>query len=608
MKSTMASSETNQAETNQERRLVDCVFPAQRPAPRGLAVVVGMVAVAALSLLLNGCSEFVSNLSPTPTVPSNQTIPSPTPLPLPENATVGARILARGYLRVGIRYDIPPFGYITDEGGVAGFGVDMGHELARRWLGNPQAVEFQQIRTDTAIEHLQAGNVDIVITNLVHTQEREELVDFTLPFFIDGHALLIRTSDAVSITEPGDLQGRPIAALSWTDAADVLQASVPFTLTFRTFDRFDAAVAALGQGEVDAVTELRSRLFWGNRLLPETTIVGQHTSASVAFAFPEDNAFFADLVNLTFQEIVSDGTYAEIYTRWFPLEYPPTVEHWPGSGSVPSLAETPQTFNAPDTIAAIQQRGYLVVAMPTDRSPFAYLDAAGVPVGYEVNLVQRLAGRWLGDPAAVSFVTTTIEAGREMVHNGQADIVIGGLRHTRALERELDFSLTTYWGGEGLLVWAGTPITNLMALNGQPVAVLETSQSVFQQAMDETGARSTVMPQPTLDAAVSLLEGGYVVAVVADRADMLGRAYATPGMGVLPMRLAYIPMAVGLPPGDSDFRDLVNLTLLAMKADGEFDALYTAWFDDSPPTMEAWPGAPTHSLRLTLETQVTPEG
>jgi len=35
-----------------------------------------------------------------------------------------------------------------------------------------------------------------------------------------------------------------------------------------------------------------------------------------------------------------------------------------------------------------------------------------------------------------------------------------------------------------------------------------------------------------------------------------------------------------------------------MKVDGEFDALYTAWFDDAPPALEMWPGVPYRSLQL----------
>ena len=113
-----------------------------------------------------------------------------TPIALPSQATTGARILSRGFLRVGVRYDLQPFGSVTGDGGLAGFDVDLGRELARRWLGDAEAVQFRQVRSDTAVERLEAGEVDIVIAALTHTRDREAGADFTLPYFIDGQALL----------------------------------------------------------------------------------------------------------------------------------------------------------------------------------------------------------------------------------------------------------------------------------------------------------------------------------------------------------------------------------------------------------------------------------
>jgi polar amino acid transport system substrate-binding protein len=556
--------------------------------------------VVLLALVVGCAGGEETRVAPTPTpgvVPPSSA--SPTPISLPEGATTGARIQARGILLVGVRYDLWPFGYITEEGEVAGFGVDFGHELARRWLGDAQAVQFRQVRSDTAVEHVQAGDVDIVITALTHTQEREAGADFSLPFFIDGQALLVRTADAAALSSPVGLEGRPVGVVAWGEAAGALWAAVPFTPTLQTYDRFDAAVAALGQGQVDAVASLRQRLFWGAHLLPGTAIAGQYTATPVALAFPQDDPFFADLVNLTFQEMVVDGAYADLYARWFGPELPPAVERWPGE-EVVSLVDGPVTASVADTVAAIQSRGRLAVGLVSDRAPFAYLDAEGAPVGYEVNLVQRMAGRWLGDATAVDFVSTTADAGREMLRTGQVHLLVGGLPHTRAAELEVDFSLATYVAGEGLLVWAGSPVTDVMSLDGQQVAVVEgtTSREVLLAAAQAGGVSLVVLPQPTLESAIGLLEAGQVVAVAGDRSDLLGPAYAVPGLGVLPLRLTQVPLALALSPGDSAFRDLVNLTLQAMKAEGEFDPLYAAWFDDVPPALEFWPGAPYRALRL----------
>ena len=551
-----------------------------------------------ITVALAGCGGGDSTEVAVTPVP-DPTSPPPTPVPLPEGATTGARIRARGHLLVGVRYDLEPFGYVTEDGEVAGFGVDMGRELARRWLGDPRAVQFRQVRSDTAVEHLQAGAVDVVIAALTHRQDWEAGADFSLPYFIEGHALLVRSADAAAIGGIGGLEGRPVGFVAWSGNDDTLRAAVPFTFTLQSYDRFDAAVAALGQGEIDAVADLRHRLFWGLRLLPEAAIVGQFTSAPAALAFPQNDPFFADLVNLTFQDMIADGTYAELYGRWMGTEYPHPIERWPGK-EVPALANAPLVASVPDTIATIEARGRLVVAMTPDRFPFAYFDAEGMPGGYEVNLVQRMAARWLGDSTLIDFVPAPVETGREMLRTGQADMLLGAMAHTRAAELASDFSLTTYVGGEGLLLWAGTPITDVTSLRGQQVAVVEGSgcREVLLAAAQERGISVTVLPQPALEAAIAMLQEGQVVAVAGERAVLLGPAYLTEGLGVLPLRLTEVPMALALPPGDSAFRDLVNLTLQAMKADGEFDGLYTAWFDDWSPAMETWPGVPYRALRL----------
>lgn len=544
-------------------------------------------------LLLAACMGEAA----TPTRPP--LVAAPTPTPLPAGMTIAARILARGHLIVGVRYDLRPFGYVTDEGTLAGFDIELGREFARRWLGDATAVAFRQVRSDTAVGHLQAGNVDLVIAALPHTQDREAGADFTLPYFIDGQALLVRAADVAAIAGPANLAGIPVGYVSWSNSRDALRAAVTFTPTLQPYDRFDRAVMALGTGEVAAVADLRSRLFWGMQIQPGTVIVGQYTAFPLAIAFPQNDAYFADLVNLTFQEMLADGTYARLYAQWFVPELPPPVERWPGS-EVPSLANAPVTASVPDTIAAIQARGRVVVAFIADRYPFAYTDEAGAAEGYEVRLVRRMVERWLGSPDAVEFIPTTVDTGEAMLRSGQADILIGGLAHTRAAEMAMDFGLTIYEAGEGLLVPRGSPFRDLASLNGQQVAVVAGSASgdVVLAAARDMGIALTIVPQPTLEAALASLQEGQVAAIAGERTELFRLTRTTPRLTVLPLRLTRVPVAVGLPPGDSAFRDLVNLTLQAMKADGQFDTIYTAWFDDAPPPFHVWPGIPYRPLRL----------
>ncbi len=551
-----------------------------------------------IALLLASCTNGEPPEATVPFIPTD-TPPPPTAPPLEENLTTGARIRARGYLVVGIRYDLPPFGYVTDVGEVAGFGVDMGHELARRWLGDPEAVQFRQVRTDTAVEHLQAGDVDVVVTALTHTQDQEGGADFSLPYFIDGQALLVRAVDAEVLNNPVSLAGRPIGVEAWSGAENVLWATVEYTPTIRAYDRFDEAVDALSRGDVDAVADLRFKLFMGRHLFPDSAIVGQYTTTPMAFAYPENDPFFANLVNLTFQDMVADGTYADLYSSRFGPEYPPVVESWPGK-ETPVLAEAPYTANVLDNVAAVQERGRVIAAV-VDHAPFAYFDASGAPAGYEASLVRQMAARWVGDATAVDFIrASSEEEGRQMLRDGKANLLIGGLTHTRAAEMEIDFSLTTYNAGEGLMVRAGTVITDLASLDRQQIAVVEGSGSdeVLMAAARDAGISVTTLPQPSLDAAIAALQEGRVIAIADDRADLLGPSYTVEGIGVLPLHLTHVPLALGVAPGDSAFRDLVNMTLLALKADNQLATVYTTWFDDTPVTLENWPGSPYRALSL----------
>jgi ABC-type amino acid transport substrate-binding protein len=150
------------------------------------------------------------------------------------------------------------------------------------------------------------------------------------------------------------------------------------------------------------------------------------------------------------------------------------------------------------------------------------------------------------------------------------------------------------------MVLAGTVITDLNSLDGQQVAVVRGSGSdeVLMAAAKDAGISVATLSQPSLEAAIAALQEGQVIAIAGDRADLLGPSYAIEGVGVLPLRLTQVPLALGLPPGDSAFRDLVNMTLLAMKADRQFGTIYSTWFDDTPVALEEWPGSPYRTLSL----------
>ena len=85
-----------------------------------------------------------------------------------------------GVLRVGMDLQYPPFETFDDSGNPIGISVDVAQALADKL-----ELELEVVNMDfsTLIPALETGDIDIVIASMSITQEREEKVDFTAPYF-----------------------------------------------------------------------------------------------------------------------------------------------------------------------------------------------------------------------------------------------------------------------------------------------------------------------------------------------------------------------------------------------------------------------------------------
>src|SRR5690554_5214571 len=77
----------------------------------------------------------------------------------------------------------PPFNYMNDKGEVEGFDVDVAQEIADR-LG--MEMEYVTTAWDGIIEGLRARRYDGILGSMAITDEREERVDFSIPYYYSG--------------------------------------------------------------------------------------------------------------------------------------------------------------------------------------------------------------------------------------------------------------------------------------------------------------------------------------------------------------------------------------------------------------------------------------
>ena len=81
----------------------------------------------------------------------------------------------RGVLKVGVKVDVPKFGYKNAETGkIEGFEIDLAKQVAKKILGDENKVEFQGVTAKTRGPLLDNGEVDMDACTFTITEERKK--------------------------------------------------------------------------------------------------------------------------------------------------------------------------------------------------------------------------------------------------------------------------------------------------------------------------------------------------------------------------------------------------------------------------------------------------
>lgn len=226
----------------------------------------------------------------------------------------GEKVLQRGKVIVGVRYDIPLYGFQNPKtGAVEGFEIDMAKELARALFGDPSKVEFRQVVSRTRIPMLQEGVIDVVIANLTQTKKRMEEIDFTDMYNLSGQQALV--PEASPIRTPSDLSTATIAVAKGGTAEQTMREMFPqakLLLLDSHGDSFQALVSRRANAFVADDTTLQGmqEKLKGFRVIPDRLTFEPH-AMGVAKGKPEFVAF----LNTFIREFKTSGKWKEFYRK-----------------------------------------------------------------------------------------------------------------------------------------------------------------------------------------------------------------------------------------------------------------------------------------------------
>ncbi len=221
------------------------------------------------------------------------------------------RVLDAGELTVVGSGGYPPFNFYEGDD-VVGFDVDTGAAIAER-LG----VELNYVTSDWdgLIEGLRAGRYDGILGSMAITPDRQEVVNFTVPYYFSGAQLVVREDSG--ITDTDQMDGLLIGVATGTtfaDDAEELGAEV------RYYQDDNQTLMELLNGRIDGVITDRlvaiggmGQIAGGDELMLAGDLL---RTEEMGIAVNKDDVELLEELNRILDELHADGTLTSISERW----------------------------------------------------------------------------------------------------------------------------------------------------------------------------------------------------------------------------------------------------------------------------------------------------
>jgi glutamate/aspartate transport system substrate-binding protein len=229
----------------------------------------------------------------------------------------------------------------------------------------------------------------------------------------------------------------------------------------------------------------------------------------------------------------------------------------------------------------------LAIAYRTDAAPFSSVGADSRPVGYTIDLCQRVAEsirRQLDlSDLNIKWVPVTTQTRLTAVASGRADLECGSTTVTVSRMRSVDFSSIVFVDGTGLLIKTSNPAKGIADLAGKKIGVIPgtSNERALDLALKSREVAATVTRVANRPDGLAQLEAGSIDAFASDRMLLVGlarNASNASSLTLLTETLSYEPYAIVLPRGDWALRQAVNGALAQIYRSGAATEIYGRWF------------------------------
>lgn len=231
-------------------------------------------------------------------------------------------------LRFLTTVDFEPFNFINERGRLVGFHVDLARAICAV-LEIEDRCQIQALPWEELDEAVENGQGEAIIAGIAVTSERRETYRFTRSYMQFPARFAMRKATATARGLRAWLAGRRVGVLDDT-AHELFLRDFFGDVRVVTYTRAEWLLGDLRDGKIDAAFGDGMRLsFWlagedsqdccdfagGPLLAPE------YLGRGLAIAVPRGEPELAEALDYALQEVERNGTFAELYLRYFPISF-----------------------------------------------------------------------------------------------------------------------------------------------------------------------------------------------------------------------------------------------------------------------------------------------
>lgn len=271
-----------------------------------------ILTLAAISLVLASCAEGEV---------ATQTTGAPESCAVEELALVN-----EGQLTVATGEPaFPPWVVDDDPTNKQGFEAAVTYAIANEMGFTDDQVQWVRVGFDEAIAP-GAKDFDFNIQQYSITEERDEVVDFSAPYYVTQQALVgFEDSGITEATTLEELKGFRLGAQIGTTSLDYIEEVIQPDTEAAVYDSNADAKSALEAGQIDAIVfDLPTAFFITAVEIPEASIVGalpvSEAQADEFGLLMEEGSPIVNCVDAAIESLRSDGTLDELADQWLEQE------------------------------------------------------------------------------------------------------------------------------------------------------------------------------------------------------------------------------------------------------------------------------------------------